>query len=361
MPYTYETDYTIDKLTPLYDMAGSKTFAASWQANQTVLRGQPVARASVAVNAVQTLTVTGTPTGGTFKLQFLGIRTAALAYDSSAAEVQAALEAIISVGAGNVSCSGGDLPGTPVVITAAGDLAGKPLALITVVEAAFTGGTDPAAAVAHTTVGAIAGGMRAWTGSLLSRPGVPTVSAVAGGTGFGDGTNSMPYTVTVTFYNDSGETLPSQAATVLVTSTNRTIRVGAYNGVNANVAGARYYVNGNLAGTTAKSSGNIAQTDLTAFTAANVPQPTEATAYATQDGSGRMVGLAPFDITTDEQGRVLLPEHGGTLPDAPYWGEGYFRMGDLQGIDSTNGPQLEKFGRFLSGDYTDPEAVFRLN
>lgn len=108
---------------------------------------------------VQTLAVTGTPTGGTFKLQFKGQRTTALDFDSSAAEVVAALEALPSIGTGGVTATGGALPGANVVITFAGNNAARAQPLITVVESALTGGTTPAAAVTETTPG-VTGTMR---------------------------------------------------------------------------------------------------------------------------------------------------------------------------------------------------------
>lgn len=104
-------------------------------------------------NEVQTLTVTGTPTGGTFKLQFRGYRTASIAYNANAAAVQAALEAIGTIGTGGVVCAGGPLPGTPVTITFSNQLGFTNVPLVTVVDAAFTGGTTPVAAVATTTAG----------------------------------------------------------------------------------------------------------------------------------------------------------------------------------------------------------------
>lgn len=104
-------------------------------------------------NEVQTLTITGTPTGGTFRLTFNGVETANIAYNANAAAVQSALEAISSIGTGNVLCGGGALPGTPVTITFQGALAAEPQNLITVTNAAFTGGTAPAGAVARTTAG----------------------------------------------------------------------------------------------------------------------------------------------------------------------------------------------------------------
>lgn len=102
---------------------------------------------------VQTLTITGTPTGGTFKLEFKGQRTAAIAYNASAANVVTALVALSTIGAGGVTASGGALPGTPVVITFAAGNAARAQPNITVQEAAFTGGTAPAAAIAETTPG----------------------------------------------------------------------------------------------------------------------------------------------------------------------------------------------------------------
>lgn len=104
-------------------------------------------------NEVQTLTITGTPTGGTFRLTFNGVETANIAYNAAASAVQSALEAISSIGAGNVACGGGALPGSPVTITFQGALAAAPQNLITVTNAAFTGGTAPAGAVARTTAG----------------------------------------------------------------------------------------------------------------------------------------------------------------------------------------------------------------
>src|SRR3954452_10583912 len=105
------------------------------------------------VNEVQTLTITGTPTGGTFRLSFRGVQTANIAYNATAAAVQAALEAISTVGVGNVVCAGGPLPGSPVTITFQGTLAGQNQPLIAVAAQAFTAGTTPTATVAETTPG----------------------------------------------------------------------------------------------------------------------------------------------------------------------------------------------------------------
>lgn len=102
---------------------------------------------------VQTITISGTPTGGTFTLTFRGQTTGNLAYNATAATVQAALEGLTSVGAGNVVIGGGPGPGTPYTATFAGQLAGTDVPQMTAAHA-FTGGTSPAIAVTTTTPGA---------------------------------------------------------------------------------------------------------------------------------------------------------------------------------------------------------------
>lgn len=352
-------NYNGTQLLPFLYAEDAKFMPIRFQANQTILQGQPVAIATNAVNAVQTITVTAT--GGSGKLQYGSYKTVALAHNADAAAIQAALTALAPIGTGNVAVTGSG----PWVVTFQGALAGQPVPLITVPAAdnAWTGGTW---SLAHTTVGVIAGGGKAWTGSLVAPPGVPTVSAQSGGSIFGDGTATFGYVVTVTFYNASGETTPSKGAPVTIASTNRTIRVAAYTGVDANITGANYYVNGVLAGTTAVSGGNIAQTDLTTFATTNAVAPSVNGCYAAVDGSHGLLGFSPVDLVTDDQGRITLGGQTGGQDQGQYptevavWIEGFFRMGDLAGITSANGPQLSRFGRFLTGDYSNAEGIYRL-
>lgn len=104
------------------------------------------------VNEIQTLTITGTPTGGDFTITYSGQTTAAIAFDASAAAVQSALEALSNIAVGDVSCGGGALPGTPVTITFTGTLGYQNVALATTTDS-LTGGTAPASAIATTTAG----------------------------------------------------------------------------------------------------------------------------------------------------------------------------------------------------------------
>ena len=112
--------------------------------------------ASACCNAVQTISVTGSPTGGTFKLNATppggsSTATASIAYNASAATVQTALVTIF--GSGNVTCTGGSLPATAVVCTFAGADAAQAITLMTKNSSSFTGGSSPNVSVANTVVG----------------------------------------------------------------------------------------------------------------------------------------------------------------------------------------------------------------
>lgn len=101
---------------------------------------------------VQSLAVTGGPTGGTFTLTFSGQTTSTIAWNATASAVQSALEALSNVDPGDVVCTGGPLPGTSVVVTFGGQYAGTDVPAMTV-TGSFTGGTTPAAAITTTTAG----------------------------------------------------------------------------------------------------------------------------------------------------------------------------------------------------------------
>jgi len=104
-----------------------------------------------AVNEVQTVTITGTPTGGSWTYTFRGQTSAAIAYNAVNSAVQTALQAMTTIGTGGVTVTGGPGPGTPYVLTFAGALAGQDVPLGTVDGSSLTGGTNPAIAIAATT------------------------------------------------------------------------------------------------------------------------------------------------------------------------------------------------------------------
>ncbi|GAA5506096.1 tandem-95 repeat protein [Novipirellula caenicola] len=67
-------------------------------------------------NELQQITLDPAIESGTFVLRFAGLNTAPIAYDATAADVQSALEALPNIGRGNVVVTGGDLPGTPLLV-----------------------------------------------------------------------------------------------------------------------------------------------------------------------------------------------------------------------------------------------------
>ncbi|MGZ3196538.1 MAG: hypothetical protein ACXU60_05505 [Croceibacterium sp.] len=138
-------------------------------ASEPYARVVPVLAVAPLASDVQTLSVSGAPTGGTFTLTFAGQTTAAIAFNATAAALQAALAALTGVGAGNVACSGGPLPTANVIIIFSGKLAFAAQPAITVANNSLTGGTTPAPAIAHTTTGTIVNDVQ-----TLSVSGVPT-------------------------------------------------------------------------------------------------------------------------------------------------------------------------------------------
>lgn len=110
---------------------------------------------STYTSEVQTVTMSGAPTGGTFCLAFLSYATSALAYNCTAAQVSTALQALAGIGPGNVTATGGPFPATPIVVTFAGAMAQLSQPLITVPSSlvALTGGTTPAVTTVRTTTG----------------------------------------------------------------------------------------------------------------------------------------------------------------------------------------------------------------
>lgn len=101
MPTTYTTRFTIQGVEPCYDRNQNAQ-------QQSVRLPASVAYSAGTVlceikgnNEVQTVTIDAT--GGTFTTTFGGQTTSAVAYNASAATYQAALEALSTIGSGNVS------------------------------------------------------------------------------------------------------------------------------------------------------------------------------------------------------------------------------------------------------------------
>lgn len=101
-------------------------------------------------NEVQSVTVTGTPTGGSFTLTYAGQTTAAIPFNATATQVQNALANLSNIGTGNVSVVGSN--GGPFQVTFLGTLQKQDIAAFTA-TASLTGGTTPGVTIATPTAG----------------------------------------------------------------------------------------------------------------------------------------------------------------------------------------------------------------
>jgi hypothetical protein len=105
----------------------------------------------VGTSEVNTLTITGVPTGGTFTVTVNAQTTTGVAFNATAATLQTALEALSNVSPGDVVVTGS--AGGPYTITWGGILA-ETNVTITSSGAGLTGGTTPAATLTTPTQGA---------------------------------------------------------------------------------------------------------------------------------------------------------------------------------------------------------------
>ena len=149
--------------------------------------------ASACCNAVQTISTSGTPTGGSFKLSGTppggsATTSTSIAYNASASTVQTDLVSIY--GSGNVVCSGGNLP-TAIVCTFQGSDASKAVTLMSQYSNSLTGGSSPKPVFTNTTVGSN-GALQDSTVQLL-KAGAPVGSNKASATTWSTSATAVNY------------------------------------------------------------------------------------------------------------------------------------------------------------------------
>lgn len=112
----------------------------------------PIYAAGPGTNEVQTVTVTGSPTGGTFKLTYAGQETGTINHNAAGSTVQTALRALSTIGSTGCSVTGSG----PYSVTFTGPLANTNVALLTLSTNSLTGGTSPSVTITEATAGASA-------------------------------------------------------------------------------------------------------------------------------------------------------------------------------------------------------------
>jgi hypothetical protein len=108
-------------------------------------------------NEVQHVTITGTPSSGNITLTFRGATTANILYNAVAATVETALEALSTIGNGDVVVTGGPGPGTAWIVTFVNDLGHQNVPMMVAANVDLGGGTTPAVAVTQATAGSETG------------------------------------------------------------------------------------------------------------------------------------------------------------------------------------------------------------
>lgn len=146
MPTTATITYSGNPITPALGNSRPLTLAVKLPASVTYEKGDILGEI-VGTNEVQTITISAT--GGTFTATFSGQTTSDLAYNATAAVVQAALEGLSTIGAGNVSVS---LNSSVYTVTFQNDLGYQNVAAMTTNAGSLTGGSGTAT-VATATAG----------------------------------------------------------------------------------------------------------------------------------------------------------------------------------------------------------------
>ena len=125
------------------------------QSNGTVAIKQGAPATAAATYEVDSIAVTGTPTGGSFLISFAynGVTyTISVPYNSSASALNTQLGALVPALPASLTATGGALPGTALTLTASSAFEG-PITNQAVVYNGLTGGTTPAATFTVTTAG----------------------------------------------------------------------------------------------------------------------------------------------------------------------------------------------------------------
>lgn len=139
--------FTLKRLTPIGVHA---MVAAQLAGNINVPIGTALGMiTSSTQNEIQTVALTGSGLGGTFKIGYKGAWTANLAYNASAATVQAALRGLATINGANVTVT---LASTTYTVTFNGAMAGINQDLLNADTSLLTG-TTPGATVTRTQTG----------------------------------------------------------------------------------------------------------------------------------------------------------------------------------------------------------------
>jgi hypothetical protein len=148
MPTSPNTTYKMLRVDPVNDPEDSSAMAVNLKASLVYPAGTVLGEL-IGTDEVQTITIDAA--GGTFTITFGAQTTVALAWNATAAVVQAALEALSTIGIGNILVTKSGLVYTLVF---RGALGSQNVAAVTTTATSLTGGANTAV-VATTTAGVL--------------------------------------------------------------------------------------------------------------------------------------------------------------------------------------------------------------
>ena len=358
--------FTGKRLVPQWPHRARKT-SINIGPSQTLAYGTCLGLTVGKTNDVQTISISGTPTGGYFQLNwapFGNTQTCYVAYNATATgtetgagttaspyvTVLGAMNAIDN--SGSITVTGGGLPGTAVVVTFGGIFAGLPQPVLTVTSTGLTGGSSPTASVAHTTTGVSAGTYVPYSTSLLTAPSTaPTLTAASGTLA------AAQITVGYTYVNSVGETTLSPLATIAadgshkITISSITIPTGA-TGINYYVSdgGPLFY----LTQLTTAAAQDITTTTLTGGNSNWQKFP------PTENTTCPAVAILEYDVATDASGNAYFgqqtsSEWGQTSLAVPAYLSGDFNAADLTGLTAEFLRQIR--GHQISGTFVNSGSI----
>ncbi len=141
-----------------------------------VAPGSSILSTATNQNEVKTISfVGGVPTQGSFTLTFGGQTTGAIAFNASTATISTALQALTSIGAGNVGVAGGPLPNTSAQVTFTGTLGNQNVGGMPSADTGLDAGINSNVSSSQ---GATANGYTQMSGTSMASPAVSGVIAL---------------------------------------------------------------------------------------------------------------------------------------------------------------------------------------
>jgi hypothetical protein len=334
---TYANNY---RLQPYVDPEHARTRSVKLPASISYTKGTVLGE-TFGGNEIQTIVVDAT--GGTFTITYAGDTTTALDFDATAAEVEAALEALDAVGSGNVSV----------------------VARSTRYTLTHTDGTDGGTFALRVTIGGVSANTTALAWNVAAADidtALEALDNAPAGSFTVSGSDGGPYTITF---------LPTIGEVGLEVVNDLTTDGGVFEGgvVLANLANGAYIVTfqndlgaGNVGAMTTDATlltGGAGTATVATPTAGSAGTAGTFRAYDPAGSDGRQIArcILEYDVETDSSGNVTLfsSEHGETYASAPAYFCGTFATADLVGLDDAAVAQL---GRLITG--TVAQGVLRM-